>query len=143
MYHENVCFILQELSKLIDLAVTFDRFVAQLTCNNSINPLNAKITKWSNTLKQFTSKLPTNFLSVFDHFVGLAFKGLIELLHVNCATNLKGLRNAFITKMNTAKIHLTSLFHHYMLHICNGIVVKVLDSKSRGPIFKTTESLED
>ena len=123
-----MCFILQELSKLIDLAVTFDRFVAQLTCNNSINPLNAKITKWSNTLKQFTSKLPTNFLSVFDHFVGLAFKGL---------------RNAFITKMNTAKIHLTSLFHHYMLHICNGIVVKVLDSKSRGPIFKTTESLED
>ena len=128
MYHESVCFILQELSKLIDLAVTFDRFVAQLTCNNSINPLNAKITKWSNTLKQFTSKLPTNFLSVFDHFVGLAFKGL---------------RNSFITKMNTAKIHLTSLFHHYMLHICNGIVVKVLDSKSRGPIFKTTESLKD
>ena len=128
MYHENVCFILQELSKLIDLAVTFDRFVAQLTCNNSINPLNAKITKWSNTLKQFTSKLPTNFLSVFDHFVGLAFKGL---------------RNAFITKMKTAKIHLTSLFHHYMLDICNGLVVKVLDSKSRDPIFKATESLQD
>ena len=128
MYHENVCLILQELSKLIDLAVTFDGFVAQLTCNNSINPLNAKITKWSNTLKQFISKLPTNFLSVFDHFVGLAFKGL---------------RNAFITKMKTAKIHLTSLFHHYMLHICNGLVVKVLDSKSRDPIFKATESLQD
>ena len=128
MYHENVYLILQELSKLTDLAVTFDGFVAQLTCNNSINPLNAKVTKWSNTLKQFISKLPTNFLSVFEHFVGLAFKGL---------------RNAFITKMKTAKIHLTSLFHHYMLHICNGLVVKVLDSKSRGPIFKTTESLQD
>ena len=128
MYHENVCLILQELSKLIDLAVTFDGFVAQLTCNNSINPLNAKITKWSNTLKQFISKLPTNFLSVFDHFVGLAFKEL---------------RNAFITKMKTAKIHLTSLFHHYMSYICNGLAVKVLDSKSRGPIFKTTESLQD
>ena len=40
------------------------------------NPLNANFTKWSNTLKQFVGKLPTNCLSVFDHFVGLAFKGL-------------------------------------------------------------------
>ena len=41
-----------------------------------INPLNAKTTKWSNTLKQFVGNLPTNCLSVFDHFVGLALKGL-------------------------------------------------------------------
>ena len=41
-----------------------------------INPLNAKLTKWSNILKQFVDKLPTNCLSVFDHFVGLALKGL-------------------------------------------------------------------
>ena len=40
------------------------------------NPLSANPTKWSNTLKQFVSKLPTNCLSVFDHFVILAFKGL-------------------------------------------------------------------
>ena len=40
------------------------------------NPLSANPTKWSNTLKQFVAKLPTNFLSVFDHFVKLAFKGL-------------------------------------------------------------------
>ena len=33
-------------------------------------------TKWSNTLKQFVGNLPTNCLSVFDHFVGLALKGL-------------------------------------------------------------------
>ena len=43
----------------------------------SVNPLNAKFTKWSNTLKQFVDKFPTYWLSVFDHFVGLAFKGLI------------------------------------------------------------------
>ena len=36
------------------------------------NPLCANPTKWSNTLKQ----LPTNCLSVFDHFVGLVTKGL-------------------------------------------------------------------
>ena len=42
----------------------------------SINPLNANLTKWSNTLKQFVGNLPTNCLSVFDHFVGLVLKGL-------------------------------------------------------------------
>ena len=41
-----------------------------------INPFNANFTKWSNTLKQFVGNLPTNCLSVFDHFVGLALKGL-------------------------------------------------------------------
>ena len=45
----------------------------------AINPLSAKITKWSNTLKQFVGKLLTNCLSVFDHFVGLALKRLNSL----------------------------------------------------------------
>ena len=39
-------------------------------------PLNANFTKWSKTLKQFVGNLPTNCLSVFDHFVGLVLKGL-------------------------------------------------------------------
>ena len=43
---------------------------------NLMNFLSASITKWSNTLKQFMGKLPTNCLSVFGHFVGLALKGL-------------------------------------------------------------------
>ena len=42
------------------------------------NPLSANITNWSNTLKQFVAKLPTNYLSVFDHFVGLALKRFIK-----------------------------------------------------------------
>ena len=41
-----------------------------------LNPLSANLTKFLNTLKQFVSKLPTNCLSAFDHFVGLALKGL-------------------------------------------------------------------
>ena len=41
-----------------------------------INPLSSKLTKWPNTLKQFDGNLPTNCLSVFGHFVGLALKGL-------------------------------------------------------------------
>ena len=43
----------------------------------SFNPLSAKFIKWSNTLKQIVGNLPTICLSVFDHFSGLAFKGLI------------------------------------------------------------------
>ena len=36
MYHENVHLILHKLSKYTNLAGTFDEFVSQLTCNNSI-----------------------------------------------------------------------------------------------------------
>ena len=45
----------------------------QTTSSFSVN-----FTKWSNTLKQFVGSLPTNCLSVFAHFVGLALKGLIK-----------------------------------------------------------------
>ena len=45
--------------------------------NTIINPLSANPTKWSNTLKQFVDNLPTNCLSVFDHFVELVLKGLM------------------------------------------------------------------
>ena len=41
------------------------------------NPLSLNPNTGPNTVKQFVGKLPTNCLSVFDHFVGLALKGLI------------------------------------------------------------------
>ena len=41
-----------------------------------LNSLSANPTKWSNTVKQLVGKLPTNCLSVFEHFVGLVRKGL-------------------------------------------------------------------
>ena len=44
------------------------------------NPLSTNTTKWWNTLKQFAGNLPTNFLTVFDHFVKLALKGLKNFL---------------------------------------------------------------
>ena len=43
-----------------------------------LNRLTANPTKWSNTLKQFAGNLPTNCLSVFDHFVKMALKGLTQ-----------------------------------------------------------------
>ena len=41
-----------------------------------VDPLSVNPTKWSNTPKKFTGNFPTNCLSVFDHFVKLALKGL-------------------------------------------------------------------
>ena len=56
-------------------------FSFNVNVNTSLNPLSANFTKWSNTLKQFVGNLPTNCLSVFDHFVGLALKGLSSFEH--------------------------------------------------------------
>ena len=53
-----------------------------------INRLSANFTKWSNTLKQFVSKLPTNCLTVFGHFVGLALKKLRRLGVLNISRKL-------------------------------------------------------
>ena len=47
------------------------------TARIMINPFSANFTEWSNTFKQFVG---TNCLSVFDHFVGLALKGLRNIL---------------------------------------------------------------
>ena len=53
----------------------------QFSCGFTfINPLGANFTKWSKTLKQFVGNLRTNCLNVFDHFVGLALKRLINTL---------------------------------------------------------------
>ena len=46
------------------------------TIPETLNPLSANPTKWSNTLKQFVGNLSTNCLNVFDHFVKLVLKGL-------------------------------------------------------------------
>ena len=58
-----------------------------------LNPLNANPTKWSNTLKQFVDNLPTNCLSVFDHFVKLALKGLILIFKIAIANESNSLVN--------------------------------------------------
>ena len=49
------------------------------SADQTLNPLSANPTNWSNTLEQFVGNLPTNCLSVFDHFVNLALKGLKSL----------------------------------------------------------------
>ena len=50
---------------------------------SQLNALSANPTKWSNTLKQFVGNLPTNCFSVFDYFVKLVLKGLIQLSEIH------------------------------------------------------------
>ena len=47
-----------------------------MVSHNPFSANSANFTKWSTTLKQFVGNLPTNCLSVFDHFVAFALKGL-------------------------------------------------------------------
>ena len=70
---------------LLDQTGPFKLFSHPVSCRailtlrhfkTTFNPLSANLTKWSDTLKQFVAKLPTNCLSMFDHFMGLALKGL-------------------------------------------------------------------
>ena len=56
-----------------------------------IIPLSTSPTKWSNTIKQFIGKLPANCLSVFDHFVKLALKGLSSINRINGFCTMKSL----------------------------------------------------
>ena len=49
---------------------------SRLSSITIINLLSANLKKLPNTLKQFVDNLPTNCLSVFDHFVKLALKEL-------------------------------------------------------------------
>ena len=52
------------------------RVSEMLNAGYFFNPLSINPTEWSKALKQFVGNLPTNCLSVFDHFVELNFIGL-------------------------------------------------------------------
>ena len=61
---------------MLKVCLTFPEIVKGVV-RQSFNPLNANPEKWSNTLKQIVGNLPTICLSVFDHFMNLALKGLM------------------------------------------------------------------
>ena len=65
-------FFLNYFSKTFFVSTLF----LQTKMGKLTNPLSTNPTKWSNTLKQFVDNLPTNCLSVFDHFVTSALEGL-------------------------------------------------------------------
>ena len=69
--------------------------------------LSANPTKWSNTFKQFFGKLPTNCLSVFDHFLKLALKGLLTPDTDKKKGTAKFLRKKFIPLHHGLKVGLS------------------------------------
>ena len=62
----------------------------------TLNPLSAIPTKRSNTLKQFVGNLPTNCLSVFDHFVSLALKVIVTVTDSIIFTTMR-VKHLFLT----------------------------------------------
>ena len=71
-----------------------------------LNPLSANTAKWSNTLKQFDGCWPTNCLGVFDHFVGLALKGLMKLIILTLSRRIsQGRRFSNIEKQELECYH--------------------------------------
>ena len=81
-----------------------------------VNPLSANPTKWSDTLKQFVANLPTNCLSVFDHFVILALKGLIaDLLWINWYQHHNTLKYTTINDQVLIN-HNTKMDTHLLIH---------------------------
>ena len=76
---------------LVGLFHQAEKLLFLFTVISLLNPLSANFTKWSNTLKQFVGNLPTNCLSVFDHFVGLSLKGLSVPALIRLHLSLKNL----------------------------------------------------
>ena len=64
-----------------------------------LNPLSTNPTKWPNTLKQFVGKLPTNFFSVFDHFVISALKGLRQKENMYISENTTNVKTILLLQI--------------------------------------------
>ena len=107
----------------LNIAMFFDGQLL-LLLHSYFNHLSTNFTKWSNTLKHFADKLPTNCVSVFDHFVGLVLKGLkvVFLLLADSSlmqTKVLGIRKQSLLKQMFAlfvssvseKLKKVGLFH--------------------------------
>ena len=88
-YNTNTDFILLT-------CFVFHMIQMKITNFDTFNPLSANPTKWLNTIKQFIGNLPTNCLSVFDHFGGLALKGLNRRILLK--TILKRIRSFYLVR---------------------------------------------
>ena len=88
----------------------------------TLSTLSVNFTKWSNTLKQFVGTLPMNCLSVFDHFVGLALKGLstaywkMHNIQWKVCTAIKSVQCMMKSVLNKIKTK------HHIMHIVYHII---------------------
>ena len=89
------------------------------TSFDDVNPLSANPEKWSNTLKQFVGNLPTNCLSMFDHFMNLALKGLMMHIIFMKLPNLVYKREVSIYENGSQTMRLCSIALMNMKSITN------------------------
>ena len=82
---------------------------------NIVNPLNANPEKLSNTLKQIVGNLSTICLSVFDHFMNLALKVLMQFVVSNFI--------CFLFE-NITKVNDKTLLYFDFLQIFYGLAMK-------------------
>ena len=96
-------------------------------------PFSANFTKWSNTLKQFVGNLPTNYLSVFDHFVRLALKGL------NTRPRFPAKLTLLVLFLNTNNLILffrfQSRWHYFYLKNTTAVKIEYTVRSSRSQMF--------
>ena len=71
------------ISQVSDICSKHHKTLQQANLFHKLTLSVANPTKWSNKLKQFIPKLPTDFLSVLHHFVGLVFKVLTKICQEN------------------------------------------------------------
>ena len=75
--HKGLIFKLKQTAFTVKPLHILSDFLSNRKQRVVLKPFSINFTKWSHTLKKFVGKLPTNCLSVVDHFVGLAIKGLM------------------------------------------------------------------
>ena len=100
----------EKKSKLVHIGLTITFLWIPLLLN-IFNPFIANFTKWSTILKQFVSNSPTNCLSVFGHFVGLALKGLSKL-RISDRDRLQAHPVRFEVSKTFNLLHASDLFLH-------------------------------
>ena len=83
-----------------------------------LNPFSANFTKWSNTLKQFVGNLSTNCLSVFDHIMELALKGLNGMSFKKLTSNLSNNSLYLLFAILLSLIYFNYTFE-YIIYLCN------------------------
>ena len=85
------------------------------------NPLSANPKNWSSTLKKFFGNLPTNCLSVFDHFGILALKRL-SIPRVVVTIHLFTFLNELWSKNS---LSMTETFLHCFVSVLSNIIWKL------------------
>ena len=75
-----------------------------------LNPFSANPTKWSNTLKQFVGNIPRIAWVSFDHFVGLALKGLKKIAYQKFLENFIRRLTIIILQANTQRAETLNMY---------------------------------